>query len=344
MLEIRGAGEMEGARRATGNSPARRGALGVAGQELHLSISIGGIAVYPLDGQDADTMLKHADVAMYQAKQEGRSNFQFYAAEIGAHTERRADLRLRLHHALERGEFALHYQPQVHVTSGRITGVEALLRWSDAELGPVSPGQFILVAEEMGLIVAIGDWVLREACRQCKAWLDAGLGSLRVAVNLSPRQFRQKNLAQQIGEILRETGLPAACLEIEITEGVVMKHAERAIRTLTELNQLGVQIAIDDFGTGYSLLAYLQRFPVHLLKIDQSFVQAIRDHTDQAPIVNTVIQLAKLLGLKALAEGVETVEQREYLRAHGCDAFQGYLFCKPQPAERIAELLTANRR
>ncbi len=315
----------------------------VDGRELHLSASIG-VTVYPFDEKDADALLKNADIAMYQAKQEGRNNFQFFAAEMGKRTERSADLRLRLHRALERGEFALHYQPQVGLAGGGIFGVEALLRWTDAELGPVSPGQFIPVAEEMGLIVPLGDWVLREACRQCKSWLDAGLGPLRVAVNLSPRQFRQKKLARQIGEILRATGLPAACLEIEITEGIVMRHAERAITTLTELNRLGVQIAIDDFGTGYSSLAYLQRFPVHVLKIDQSFVQAIRGGTDQAAIVNTVIQLTKLLGLKALAEGVETVEQREYLRAHDCDAFQGYLFCKPQSAERIGELLAAHRR
>jgi len=313
----------------------------VAGRELHLSTSIG-IAVYPLDDHDADTLLRNADIAMYQAKQEGRNNFQFFAADMGARTERHADLRLRLHHALERGEFALHYQPQVALAGGAIFGVEALLRWNDAELGPVPPGQFISLAEEMGLIVPIGDWVLREACRQCKSWLDAGLGPLRVAVNLSPRQFRQKKLAQRIGEILRESGLPAACIEIEITEGIVMKHTERAIATLTELNQLGVQIAIDDFGTGYSSLAYLQRFPVHVLKIDQSFVQAIRGGTE-APIVNTVIHLAKLLGLKSLAEGVETAEQLEYLRAHGCDSFQGYLFCKPQPAEHNGELLAAHR-
>ena len=315
----------------------------VAGRELHLSTSIG-ITVYPLDDQDANTLLKNADIAMYQAKQEGRNNFQFFAAEMGKRTERSADLRLRLHRAMERGEFELHYQPQVGLAGGAIFGVEALLRWTDAELGPVSPAHFIPVAEEMGLIVPLGDWVMREACRQCKAWLDGGLGPLRVAVNLSPRQFRQKKLARRIGEILRETGLPAACLEIEITEGIVMKHAERAIKALTELNQLGVQIAIDDFGTGYSSLAYLQRFPVHVLKIDQSFVQAIRACTDEAAIVSTVIHLAKLLGLKSLAEGVETVEQQECLRAHKCDAFQGYLFCKPQSAERIGKLLAASPR
>ncbi len=315
----------------------------VAGQALHLSMSIG-VAVYPLDDQDADTLFKNADIAMYHAKQEGRNNFQFFAAEMGARTERRADLRLRLHGALERGDFALHYQPQIALAGGGIFGVEALLRWNDAELGPVPPGQFISVAEEMGLILPIGDWVLREACRQCKSWLDAGLGPLRMAVNLSPRQFRQRKLAGRIGEILHDTGLPAACLEIEITEGIVMKHAERAITTLTGLNRLGVQIAIDDFGTGYSSLAYLQRFPVHVLKIDQSFVQAIRARTDEAAIVDTVIHLAKLLGLNAVAEGVETVEQLECLRAHGCDAFQGYLFCKPQPAKQIGELLAAHRR
>lgn len=315
----------------------------VAGHELHLSASVG-ISVFPLDDQDADTLLKNSDIAMYQAKQEGRNNFQFFKAEMAVQTRRRADLRLWLHRALERGEFALHYQPQVGLAGGCILGVEALLRWNSAELGPVSPAQFIPVAEETGLIVPLGDWVLREACRQCKSWLDAGLGPLRVAVNLSPRQFRQKKLARRIGEILDETGLPAACLEIEITEGIVMQHAGRAIATLTELNRLGVQIAIDDFGTGYSSLAYLQRFPIQVLKIDQSFVQAIRGGTDEAAIVNTVIQLAKLLGLKTLAEGVETDEQLEYLRSHGCDAFQGYLYCKPQPAESIGGLLAANRR
>lgn len=315
----------------------------VAGHDLHLSTSIG-VTVYPYDHKDADTLLKNADIAMYQAKQEGRNNYQFFAAEMGTRTERGADLRKHLHRALERGEFALHYQPQVRLAGGAIFAVESLLRWNSAELGAVSPGQFIPVTEEMGLIEPIGDWVLREACRQCKAWLDAGLGPLRVAVNLSPRQFRQKKLAQRIGEILRETGLPAACLEVEITEGIVMKHAERAITTLTELNRLGVQVAIDDFGTGYSSLAYLQRFPVHVLKIDQSFVQVIRGGTYESVIVNTVIHLAEQLGLKALAEGVETAEQREYLHAHGCDAFQGYLFSKPQSAGHIGELLATHRR
>jgi len=315
----------------------------VAGQELRLSTSIG-VTIYPLDGQDAEHLLKNADIAMYQAKQEGRNNFQFFAAEMRTRTERSADLRLRLYHALERGAFALHYQPQVALAGGGIVGVEALLRWSDAELGPVSPARFIPVAEETGLIVPIGDWVLREACRQCKAWLDAGLGPLRVAVNLSPRQFRRKKLAQRIGEILQEAGLPAACLEIEITEGIVMKHAERAVKTLTELNRLGVQIAIDDFGTGFSSLAYLERFPVQVLKIDQSFVQAIRGGRQEAAIVDTVIQLARVLGMKSLAEGVETEAQREYLRARGCDAFQGYLFSRPQAVPAIGELLAAHRR
>jgi len=317
--------------------------LEVGGRELHLSTSIG-ITLYPDDNKDAGTLLKNADIAMYQAKREGRNNFQFFAREMSARIARQADLRDRLRHALERKEFALHYQPQVRVTNGQITGVEALLRWTDAELGSVSPELFIPVAEEMGLIIPLGDWVLREACRQCKTWLDAGLGPLRVAVNLSPHQFRQRMLAERVGEILGETGLPGSCLEIEITEGVVMRNAETAVKILTELNQLGVQIAIDDFGTGYSSLAYLQRFPVHVLKVDQSFVQAIRSRTDHAPIVNTVIQLAKLMGLKALAEGVETAEQHDYLRARGCDAFQGYLFSEPQPAEQMGELLIAHRR
>ena len=315
----------------------------VGGREVHVSASIGA-TIYPLDDRDVQTLLKNADIAMYQAKREGRNNFQFFAPAMGTRAERQAEVRVRLRNALERGEFSLHYQPQVRLGDGAIVGVEALLRWTDSALGPVSPGEFIPVAEEMGLIVPVGDWVLREACRQCKAWLDAGLAPLRVSVNLSPRQFRQKTMAHGIAAILQETGLPATCLEVEITEGIVMKQADRAIRTLNELNRLGVQIAIDDFGTGYSSLAYLERFPVHVLKIDQSFVQAIQVGEDQAPIVNTVIQLARQLGLAAVAEGVETAGQRDYLRAQGCDLYQGYLFCYPQPAARIGELLAANRR
>ena len=314
-----------------------------AGRELRLSTSIG-VTIYPLDDLDPESLLKNADIAMYQAKREGRNNFQLYAADMGSRAERRAGLRQRLHRALERGEFALHYQPQVGCADGVIFGVEALLRWNDAQLGAVSPGQFIPVAEETGLIVPLGEWVLREACRQCRQWLDAGLAPLRMAVNLSPRQFRQKDLARRVGAILAETGLPAACLEIEITEGIVMRHAEKAVATLAALNELGTRIAIDDFGTGYSSLAYLQRFPVHALKIDQTFVQAIRGGADNAPIVNAVIHLAKLLDLKTVAEGVETAEQRDYLRARGCDAFQGYLFCRPQPAGQIGEFLAAHRR
>lgn len=310
----------------------------LVGRELHFSTSIG-ITVYPLDDHDAETLLKNADIAMYHAKQEGRNNYQFFAHEMGARTERRADLQTRLRRALEREEFVLHYQPQLDITSDHIVGVEALVRWENDELGTVPPGQFIPVAEDTGLIIPIGEWVLRTACAQMRAWQTQGYAPPIVAVNLSPRQFRQKNLVKSIDAILRETGLDAGSLELEITEGMVMHHTEGAIVTLNELHALGVQISVDDFGTGYSSLAYLQRFPVHTLKVDQSFVRDIRSDRNDAVIVTTIIALAKHLGLKTVAEGVETEEQLLFLQANGCDAYQGYLYARPRPAEEITQLL-----
>ncbi len=314
----------------------------IAGHELHLSTSIG-VTVYPLDGRDADTLMRNADLAMYHAKQEGRNNYQFFSHDMGAQTERRVDLQARLRGALARNEFTLHYQPQVDVRGGSIVGFEALLRWSDRELGSVPPAQFIPIAEDTGLIIPIGEWVLYEACRQGKRWLDAGYGPLNMAVNLSPRQFRQKNLVERVAAILAETGFPAASLELEITESTVMHRTEEAAAGLRALHALGVQISLDDFGTGYSSLAYLHRFPVTTLKIDQSFVRDIKSDRDDAAIVSTVITLARQLRLKALAEGVETKAQLSFLRARGCDYYQGYLFCRPAPAAEIEALLARER-
>jgi EAL domain-containing protein (putative c-di-GMP-specific phosphodiesterase class I) len=258
-------------------------------------------------------------------------------------TEKRVDMLSRLRGAIARGELQLHYQPQVDVRSGGIIGVEALLRWNDPERGQVPPMSFIPLAEDTGLIVEIGEWVMREACRQAKAWLDAGLGPLSVAVNLSPRQFRQKNLVSMVAAILAETALPPGLLELEITESTVMHRTEEAADGLRALHGLGVQISLDDFGTGYSSLAYLHRFPVHSLKVDQSFVRDIKSDRDDAAIVSTVISLARQLNLKALAEGVETEAQLAFLRVRGCDSFQGYLFCRPQPAADIEALLRHHR-
>ena len=314
----------------------------VSGHELHLSTSIG-VTVYPIDDHDADTLLRNADLAMYHAKQEGRNNVQFFSPDMSERTEKRVDLLGRLRGAVARNELQLHYQPQVDVRSGGIIGVEALLRWNDPARGLVPPMQFIPLAEETGLIMAIGEWVLREACRQAKRWLDAGLGPLTMAVNLSPRQFRQKNLVQMVAAILAETGLPPACLELEITESTMMHRAEEAAAGLRDLHALGVQISLDDFGTGYSSLAYLHRFPVHTLKVDQSFVRDIKSDRDDAAIVSTVISLARQLKLKSLAEGVETKEQLAFLRTRGCDSFQGYLFCHPKPAAEIEALLASLR-
>ncbi len=314
----------------------------VAGHELHLSTSIG-ITVYPLDDQGADTLLRNADLAMYHAKQEGRNNLQFYSHDMGERTEKRVDLLGRLRGAIARNELLLHYQPQVDVRSGGIIGVEALLRWNDPGRGLVPPMQFIPLAEDTGLIVPIGEWVLREACGQARRWLDAGLGPLTMAVNLSPRQFRLKNLVERVSAILAETGLPPDRLELEITESTVMHRTEEAAASLRALHQLGVRIALDDFGTGYSSLAYLHRFPVNTLKVDQSFVRDIKSDRDDAAIVSTVITLARQMGLKALAEGVETEAQLAFLRARGCDSFQGYLFCRPQPAAEIEAFLGHHR-
>ncbi|WP_034300454.1 EAL domain-containing protein [Herbaspirillum sp. RV1423] len=298
-----------------------------------------GVAAYPDDGRDAETLVKHADIAMYRAKQNGRDNYQFYTPAMNAQALERLRIEGDLRSALERNEFVLHYQPKIDLRSGAVVGMEALIRWQHPELGMVSPVRFISLAEETGLILPIGSWVIRTACAQTKAWQDAGWSKLRVSVNLSVRQFVQKDLVSSIAAVLKQTGLDADCLELELTESLVMNDVEHAIGILSELKELGVRLSIDDFGTGYSSLAYLKRFPIDVLKIDKSFVRDITVDADDAAITVSIISLAHSLKLHVIAEGVETQAQLSYLRLHGCDEMQGYLFSPPVPAERFGELL-----
>jgi diguanylate cyclase (GGDEF)-like protein/PAS domain S-box-containing protein len=311
-------------------------------QDVVLSCSIG-VAGYPGDGVDVDALLERADIAAFHAKNEGRNRFRFHTADMNqkalARLRTEADLRL----ALKRDEFVLHYQPQVDLASGRIIGMEALVRWQHPERGLLGPIEFIGIAEETGLIVPIGDWVLRTACLQNRQWQHEGLRHIRVAVNLSARQFVRDNLAESIGAILSEIGLAPEDLELELTESLVMRDVEQCIGVLRALKQLGIRIAVDDFGTGYSSLAYLRRLPIDVLKIDRSFVSEIGAGEGDA-IVDAIIGLAHALKLKVVAEGVETVEQLDYLRLKRCDEMQGYYFSKPVPALAFAELLRSDRR
>ncbi|HEX8955460.1 MAG TPA: EAL domain-containing protein, partial [Burkholderiaceae bacterium] len=308
------------------------------GHEFFLTGSIG-VAAYPDDGNDAGTLIKHADIAMYRAKELGRNNAQFFTAMMNQRALERLRIESDLRNALERQEFLLHYQPQVDLNTGRVLGVEALLRWQHRELGLVPPGRFIALAEETGLIVPIGAWVLHTACRQVKQWQGEGLGPLRVAVNLSARQFGQKDLVESVAETLLETGLDPACLEIELTESLVMTDVERAIGVLRNLKSLGVKLSIDDFGTGYSSLSYLKRFPIDVLKIDQSFVRDIALDPEDAAIAAAIISLAHSLKLHVIAEGVETEAQLTFLRRHGCDQMQGYHFSRPLAAADLQRML-----
>ena len=306
--------------------------------DLDVTCSIG-VALYPDDGTDSATLLKHADSAMYRAKEQGRNNFQFFTEDLNRAMKERFDLESQLRRGLERGQFELHYQPRVDLTTRKIIGAEALMRWHVPGRGLVSPATFIPVAEEIGIIGQISEWVLHAACVQNKRWLDAGLACV-VSVNVSPQQFRGGGLLPLIEKALADTGLDAGCLEIEITEGSVMDAGERMVETLHAIKKLGVHIAIDDFGTGYSSLSYLKRFPVDRLKVDRSFVQHM-DDADDAVIVRAIIALGHNLGLKVLAEGVETEEQLAFLRANGCDELQGYLISKPVSAWQMTKLLAA---
>jgi len=314
----------------------------LGGQEFRITASIG-ISVYPTEGADLQTLLKNADIAMYRAKEQGKNNFQFYSAEMNQHTFERLALETSLRRAIEREEFLLHYQPKTDLRSGRITGVEALVRWRHPELGMVSPAQFIPLAEETGLIGPIGDWVLRTACTEAQRWNMQVAPGMSVAVNLSARQFAREDLAQSITSALSESGLEPRWLEIEITESTVMHDAKRAARVLQQLKDMGIRIAIDDFGTGYSSLGYLKSFPIDSVKIDRSFILDIPHDNDDVAITRAVIAMAHSLRLRVIAEGVETEEQYHFLRNHDCDEMQGYYFSEPVDAAALVRLISGPR-
>jgi diguanylate cyclase (GGDEF)-like protein/PAS domain S-box-containing protein len=307
--------------------------------EYQVTCSIG-IALYPDDGADAQTLLKHADSAMYRAKDSGRNQFQFFTREINRLMTERLELEGKLRRALERNQFQLHYQPRIDLPTGKILGAEALIRWYLPGEDPILPGRFIPLAEETGLIIPIGKWVLRTACAQNKAWQDMGLPPSMVSVNVSARQFRANNFVRSVADALRETGLDPKYLEIELTESV-MHDAPQLVGMLGELKRIGVQVAIDDFGTGYSSLSSLKRFPVDRLKVDRSFVEHIANDADDAALVRTIITLGRNLGLKVVAEGVETAEQLQFLREHACDEIQGFYFSRAVPTQQFEELLRA---
>jgi diguanylate cyclase (GGDEF)-like protein/PAS domain S-box-containing protein len=310
----------------------------IEGHDLHIDGSIG-ISVYPEDGEDAETLIKNADMAMYHAKERGLNNFQFFKAEMNLKAVERQSLEGNLRRALEREEFLLHYQPKVNLDSGEITGVEALIRWQQPDRGLVSPSQFVPIAEECGLIVRIGRWVLREACRQAHEWQDAGLPFKRVSINVSAPEFRHKGFVEGVRTILSETGLEARYLDLELTEGVLMVGAESTGSILHELKTIGIHLAVDDFGTGYSSLSYLRQFPVDVLKIDQSFIQQITSDPDDATIVSAIIDLGNTLKKRVIAEGIETLAQLAFLQARHCAEGQGYLFSRPLAAAQFAHLL-----
>ena len=312
--------------------------LELDGKEFSVTCSIG-VAVFPTDGAPAHKLIEQADVAMYRAKKLGRNNFQFYTSAMNDEALERLRIESALRKALERDEFVLHYQAQVDLASGAIVGMEALIRWQHPELGMVAPSRFIGMAEETGLIVPIGAWVMRTACAQNKAWQEAGFGSLRIAVNLSARQFSDPDLLTSIAQALEQTGLPPANLEIELTESLFMSDVDLAVELLHGMKALGVTLSIDDFGTGYSSLSYLRRFPIDVLKIDRSFVTDIASEADDRAIVISIIALAHNLKLRVIAEGVETLGQLDFLRGHGCDEMQGFYFSRPLPADQFEQLL-----
>jgi diguanylate cyclase (GGDEF)-like protein len=307
---------------------------------LTVTASIG-IALYPGDGADMETLFKNADAAMYRAKQEGRQGYRFFTAEMQLRSARNLQLINALHRALELEQFELHYQPQVSLQHGCVSGAEVLLRWTDADMGVVDPSEFIPVAEDTGLILPIGEWVLRQAARQAKAWMVAGQAPVVIAVNLSAVQFRHADLPSLVTRILDEEGLPPQYLELELTEGVAMRDPQGAIATMNSLHQRGVRMSIDDFGTGYSSLSHLKKFKIYKLKIDQSFVRDICTDSEDRAIVGAIIHMAKSLGLQTIAEGVETAGQLAYLREQGCDEMQGYYYSRPLPPAQFAAFVRA---
>lgn len=311
-------------------------------QEIFVSGSIG-IAVYPEDGQDYESLLKNADTAMYRAKDQGKNNYQLYSPLLNARVSDRLSLENKLRRALERDEFVLHYQPIIELATGSIVSLEALIRWIQPDKGIVSPQEFILIAEETGLINPIGNWVLRTACAQIQTWQAAGLPKVSVAVNISSRQFQQSTLVNTISNIVRTSGILPECLELEITESAIMKNPDNTAATLRELHRLGIKTSVDDFGTGYSSLAYLKHFQISCLKIDRTFIRDIVTDSDDQAIVTAITALAHSLNLKVVAEGVETKEQLQIFQSLHCDKVQGFYYCKPLPQEEITQLLMAKK-
>jgi diguanylate cyclase (GGDEF)-like protein len=306
--------------------------------ELHTTASIG-ISIFPDDGMANEELISNADVAMYRAKEIGRNNYQFFAQAMNDKSYERLTMENKMRRALERNEFVLYYQPQINSKNGQIIGAEALVRWRQQEIGLVSPGMFIPIAEESGLIVSIGEWVMREACRQNREWQAEGFSPIPVAVNLSAVQFRQKNLTELVADALQQSSLESRWLELEITESGIMQNADAAVKTLHSLKLMGLKLSIDDFGTGYSSLSYLKTFPLDKLKIDQSFVRDITTNQDDAAIVGAIIGMAKSLKLRVIAEGVETIDHLQFLNSSGCFEIQGYYYSRPLPADQFGKLL-----
>jgi diguanylate cyclase (GGDEF)-like protein len=309
----------------------------IANKSIDINVSIGG-STYPSDGQDAVTLMEHADAAMYEAKQRGRNNYQFFRRDMHMRVVKRLALEGDLRYALGREEFLLHYQPKVNLGTGQIVGVEALLRWQHPQQGVLPPAEFISIAEECGLILSIGRWVLLEACRQAQRWRDAGIGIVPMSVNVSASEFGAKDFLSAVRAVLISTGVEPENLELELTESVLMKDAEAAVVTLLKLKAMGVRIAIDDFGTGYSSFTYLKRFPVDALKLDQTFVHDIVTVPGDASIVSAMINIGKSLKQRVVAEGIETRAQLSFLQSHRCDEGQGYLFSRPVAAELAGKL------
>jgi diguanylate cyclase (GGDEF)-like protein/PAS domain S-box-containing protein len=315
----------------------------IEGHETYVTASIG-ITLFPSDGEDAGTLIMNADTAMYRAKEQGRNNYQYFTWEMNERALQRVHLEAALRRAIEREEFLLHYQPKLAMHSGEICGFEALLRWQHPERGLVSPGEFIPVLEETGLIVQVGEWVIREVCAEIKRWRDAGLDPPPVALNMSARQFQQKGVEAKVREILRDTGIEPRCMQFELTESMLMQEPEAAAKTLLALNELGVMLAIDDFGTGYSSLSYLKRFPIDALKIDRAFIRDVTVDPDDAAIALAIIGLAHSMKIKVIAEGVETEGQLRFLAEHHCDEIQGFIFSPARPSGECADMMRSGRR
>lgn len=307
-------------------------------QEVHISTSMG-IAIFPEDGRAADEILKHADAAMYHAKAMGRNNFQFYTESMNKSSVELLELENNLHRALENNELCLYYQPQINVQSGKIVGMEALIRWRHPERGFISPNVFIPVAEETGMIARIGRWVIQEACEQGVRWLNAGYQLHKISVNLSARQLKDERLPDSIGQLLKDTGMPSNLLGIELTESAIILEPEVALARLQKIKEMGMSLSLDDFGTGYSSLSYLKRFPIDTLKIDQAFVRDVKVDHEDAALVKAIISMAHGLGMDVIAEGVEVDDQVDFLRENKCDTIQGYFYSRPLPALEMEQLL-----